>query len=820
MLSNEVIRNRLTGSNDDIFNSYGGVCRMCQLEQEYGSGCLTCGKGLDLIEKKSPDSFNLDQKNAIKTISGNVNNSVPFGSFIFRAQYFPGDIDVIEFVNVCNDNQTFCGSTKDLIIKVWQILISIIQKIETNKNYYYSESKIGKDHRFHIDVDDPFFIDRVKSLHDNKLLKNDEFSLIMKLYGDGTKKNSLSELDKDTINEFFRLKYTLRWSAIDILNGYKILEGNKVKYILDALQDMGPIKIDIFVPINGNFIEITNFFVLVEFVNGKEHIVNIDFDYLKSIRGQIKKLSSKLFFKPFKLAKRMWALARYLEDEKILKILTPLLESNAARIYQINSEIETLILMFERIKVLPLDIVFKQIDNFKSRLVLAYDIKFDQQLIYGLIDKIVSKYDNLETGRKPVIDILKQIKDYLSDIINKYALNYMKKNKLFPIPKKYIGEINNDDNYIGGIGTKSGAQKGAKVNPYVAYQRLTGSTKGYKKGQGKKQVLELLKKSSSKYEKIIKKPDIKIIDEDLDQIYKKIDDIINRAKGNQIPLNKFLPKKIKGKIPLLQYSPKNNKFFLSFPIKHMAASHINYPLINYEKQKKQNKQNKQKKPLSDRYIGPEIIYPENIIEFVEPEPVISIQPKQKQVRYINEELLRQIEEEEANEKDKKKLNKLGKKQKKEFNFNEYIDKESKKIIRKLLKSGKFNHKDIIKLLSGSQSCNVNVHCPDNNKSLQLPENIINFINKLSDKEVNNLNNIVKKNENLSIDKLTDDIYKQFPELSDKLNNIKKKKKNNDAREEMEREEDNLEQFPYIEPEYNISDEELKQFMEELEQEQE
>jgi hypothetical protein len=408
---------------------YGGVCHFCNLEMDYGAGCLTCGSGLDLIEKKSPNSFNIDQKKAIKIISGDINNSLPFGSFIFRAQYFPGDIDVIELVNVCDSNKV-CKSKKDLINKVWRYLIDIIQRADSNKHYYFSEAKIGFDHRFLFTASDSQFINKVNSLYQNKLLDIKEFDSLIRLH------KHLNKDNIDTINEFLRMKYTLRWTKDEILNGYKYLIGNKTIYILNALDDFAPIKIDLFIPINGNFIETTNFFVLFDYKNGKQHFLNINFDYVKSIIEQLMKFSSNLFFKPFKYAKRLWALSRYLEDRKYLNLLTPFLQSNYARIYQISSELDTLILMFQRIKHYPLQLMLRQIDNFKSRLSFIYDIKFDEKYIYDLIDVVVNDFSNI--GIDKAINILTTIKKYLDKIISDAAVKFLTSHKLLPIPNKIL----------------------------------------------------------------------------------------------------------------------------------------------------------------------------------------------------------------------------------------------------------------------------------------------------------------------------------------------------------------------------------------------
>ena len=54
---------------------------------------------------------------------------------------------------------------------------------------------------------------------------------------------------------------------------------------------------------------------------------------------------------------------------------------------QINSEIEVIILMLERLKTLPIATMLKQIDEFKSRLAYITEIQFDEEEIDEIEDQ-------------------------------------------------------------------------------------------------------------------------------------------------------------------------------------------------------------------------------------------------------------------------------------------------------------------------------------------------------------------------------------------------------------------------------------------------
>src|SRR5271170_3174251 len=365
---------------------------------------------LNVIKMKPVESFTNDIQHAIKTLVNKLDDSQVFGSFMYRAQSFPGDLDIHEIVDIC------C-SPEDATKRMASILKKVVKRVKKTRGYYFSEVKSGNDERFIVDPDEPDYLQKIKDLHHQGLLDDEEFNKLK--YASITKDDDEKELIKEDIRQL----YVLRWTEKEILQGYKILRGGKKITLAQSMNMKAHIKIDILAPINGKYIEVTNFFILGYYdKNGDHALINSDdFDYVKGLLDQIKKLSSKAFFNPFKLAKRMWGLARHLKNKKLLDILTPLMQSGIARMNQIKSEIEVIQLILEKVKSPPLATLKKQIDDFKSRLSYVYDIVLSDIPIYDMIDKIV----NGKMSKEKIIKSLEIIKETLKKEVSENALNFL-----------------------------------------------------------------------------------------------------------------------------------------------------------------------------------------------------------------------------------------------------------------------------------------------------------------------------------------------------------------------------------------------------------
>lgn len=395
--------------------------------QGYGfGGCHACGGNFNIIMQKNKKAITDQIRESIELITRDKKKSQIFGSYVYRSQFYPSDIDIHEVVNVAPSRQ------KNVYKNMVKTIQDITKKIKKKRSIYFGEFKAGNDERFDIDVNDPDFLNKIDNLFLNKLLSKREYTQFVGLHALYKQQNDCCAFDE--LTEELRQKKVIRWTQAEILKGHKKLVGNVKIKLEDAFKGETPIKIDIWAPINGRYIEITNFFFLVVYDKkaGTIKILNHKYgDYVKNILEQVEKYSSKLFFNPFKMGKRIWGIARETKNLNLLNKLTPLYQSSIAKISQINAEIEVIILMLERLKSIPMKTILSQIDEFKIRLSYIYDIDFDEERVYRWIDGALRSYKN----KRLFIHKLTEIRRMLKDVVNVESVKYLKEKGLYPVPE-------------------------------------------------------------------------------------------------------------------------------------------------------------------------------------------------------------------------------------------------------------------------------------------------------------------------------------------------------------------------------------------------
>ena len=378
---------------------------------------------------KNIKSISNDVVDALEKITNNTDNAEIYGSYVYRGQYYPGDIDIQEVITVSpkNKNKIFTETQK--------MLVKMVKDVDDYPNIFFSEVKAGYDLRYSIVILSKDFMQKITKLYNNKLLTSDEFSKWKKLYYKYINSNrkdieAFAELEED-----IRLKRVIRWDKKEILQGYKFLPGNYKLTLLDALKIPSQIKIDIFVWIYGRFIEMTNFFYLVSYDKQQKKIEMINYDrdnYALALVSQIIKYQSKLFYNPFKMAKRMWGLSRELKLSKIFNKLMPLFQGRTARMNQMVGEMKTIIDMYQKYDKIPYDKITKQLMGFKFRMSFLYNIKgFNENKLLDMFNSMIEKVDN----KKYIIDKLTFIIDDFTKSIYSKTIHHLKKNKLLPVPK-------------------------------------------------------------------------------------------------------------------------------------------------------------------------------------------------------------------------------------------------------------------------------------------------------------------------------------------------------------------------------------------------
>ena len=276
MLSNEEIQKRLFNNNDNEKktnndnnqNDYIDIIELLEDKNKYNSiikgGCLTCGGDLNIIKQKNKDSLTEQIRKTIDIIVNNNKNAEIFGSFVYRSQYYPSDIDIHEPILETIDNK------EDIYTKMSNTLKKIVSDVNKKKGLYVAEIKAGLDERYNLDVKNKDFMKNIEELYNNNLFLKEEYEYIDKLYNLYINNKSCCALDE--LEEIIRLKKVVRWNGEEILRGYKVLPGRLKLDLIDAVKYNTSIKIDIWAPINGRYIEITNFFFLVVYDKNNDKI--------------------------------------------------------------------------------------------------------------------------------------------------------------------------------------------------------------------------------------------------------------------------------------------------------------------------------------------------------------------------------------------------------------------------------------------------------------------------------------------------------------------------------------------------------------------
>lgn len=396
-----------------------------------------------LIEDKPLSAYPQDVIRDIKLISINKNKlSVPVGSFTFRAQPHPADIDLRETF-------TDCCSAAEVAAKFERKIKQIVKNILTKKIHFITDFKAGLDKRFNflfykiengVGEFDKEGIDQIEEICRKKLMSEANCDILINLI----QKKKLTSHETSNVINIFRKYLILRWTPKEILHGYKILPGNVKKYLKDALMDDTIVKLDMVSLINNKLIEVSNFFVLVWEKNGKMHYINPSTSNEKFENVLKDEIETYYFndedYNPFKMCKRIYSLSRLNHDIATIEKIFPLLSGGISLLYQIRSEISSIIIILDEYRNPSPRTIFKQIDNMKNRLtnVSELDTKLLNEFIY-----YINFANNLKNNRKKIISLM-EIHDNLSRIINYYTITYLNKIGLNP-PPAYL--LSNDQTY-------------------------------------------------------------------------------------------------------------------------------------------------------------------------------------------------------------------------------------------------------------------------------------------------------------------------------------------------------------------------------------
>ena len=385
---------------------------------------------LNILQLRKEESLTPDMKEVIDILT--LDSDTPakiVGSFRYKIHEYPADIDLYEAVRGC------CSFNTSLE-KIIKSIHKMLTKIKKRRFTYLSDFKAGIDERYFVEIgnynvetgkledyDQYKIIQRVADLYTAKLLTKEKTIDIIRMVP-----------AKPTAYQYYKLRdmvrenYILRWSVKELTQGYKMLPLRKKITLIEALSQGTVVKADLWAMIDDRFMEVTNWFLLVAKVNGKDTYLSEEPDmYQKSLKKEIMLYKNPGFKKHMKLAKRMWLYAISEEDHYTIQQLYALFSSPIAKLNQIQSELDILVNMVKKLSNPPFYLIMKQIAQFKTRIGTVPDIYLsdaNEKQLFSYFDRALYSKNNTDT----ILDSLESCIEIIEDIVDIQAKKYLQKN--------------------------------------------------------------------------------------------------------------------------------------------------------------------------------------------------------------------------------------------------------------------------------------------------------------------------------------------------------------------------------------------------------
>lgn len=394
------------------------------------------------IAVRPSDAYSKQVHRNIKLLSFYPNGLADvFGSYAYRIQRYPGDIDLIE-------EYDHTSTLESAVTSFEKRLKTVVKEILQLKQHYFSEFKAGLDNRYDINIgtlEDGLYtfpatlIGDIEDLHERSLLTINEYNTLKAMLVPFFDHKATADV-YDQVYSIFRNRMILRWTADEVLEGSCVRE--REEFLLkDALAQKTHIKIDVLLLENDRFIEMTNFVGLAYTDDTGYHPINVDLREKDLVQKQLpieieKLYYSNFYYNPFKCVKRMWSLARSTHNHIILGKLQDIISSTVSEAYQIKSDLDVLARVLEKTKTSPMSTILTELDRMKNR--MANVLQLDGEDLTMLFDGI----DAMSSGRmskRKLTESIEQLRDDILDpIVAHLTISYLISVGLNPPPKEML----------------------------------------------------------------------------------------------------------------------------------------------------------------------------------------------------------------------------------------------------------------------------------------------------------------------------------------------------------------------------------------------
>lgn len=383
------------------------------------------------VLKKYPADYSDEILNVIRAMSFTAGKGVKLvGSYTLRNQVYAGDVDALELVRITSVKQ--CVSRfKKVVIDVVKIPLTYISDIKCGSVEEWRvvplSAKIEEGNVVGYERD--AILDKVKQLYDTKIIDEEQFTIAKRMLKEKVNAVEFLALQKE-------LRYNIvRWTLKEVVAGFKILQDGRKYTLEEGIQAPTITKLDCVSWVSGN--HFTDFEMIYEFsLHGtiiNQGLRDLDLAIKESILLMRKEGNY------FKMAKRMYALARYYNYKHDLPALNDIFIGDLGRLYGIFGDANSLKFLIESVDELPKEKIEFEVDQFISRLSnVAIPTYMRRE---GTIMRIVNRLKNPEIIKHDdatMLKLLDSLRFQIFTILSNYTLRHLKEARLFPLPARYL----------------------------------------------------------------------------------------------------------------------------------------------------------------------------------------------------------------------------------------------------------------------------------------------------------------------------------------------------------------------------------------------
>lgn len=430
------------------------------------------------LEAKTLNEIPNFTKDEIHLVSYNPDAPpTPVGSYSYRLQKYPADIDLMDNVNEYKVHGRWETATSrdQIIMSFTQRIKQIAKDIKRSKGHYLMDFKAGVDERYLFVLGqmqggyltfDSDFIDNVTSRYKAGMYSKEDVDAIIALAKIGPMNGQQAY---DGITKILRKYYVLRWSLDELIAGRKSLPLKESITLQEALGHFQLVKMDLAVMMNGRLVEMSNIWSIFYFdhkLNAYEYLTPLP--KVEHVPFDIEKLYwSDMYYSPYKVIKRIFSYSKNMflrgdnSFEDYLRKTVKVVEGDLSQLYQIKSELATILdvhAIYGHVSPAAID---HQMDGMKAR--LANNLQLSDQTA-DMLAQMLESYiaAPLTSGSHAAkMNILEQVKQHLEEIINHSALNFLIVSDMNPPPLEMLPTVNSAEELN---------REGAPLNPFCPIQ--------------------------------------------------------------------------------------------------------------------------------------------------------------------------------------------------------------------------------------------------------------------------------------------------------------------------------------------------------------